>query len=215
MMWLVRIALSRPYTFVCGSILILIAGIVAMLTMSVDIFPDIPIPVVTAVWTYAGMSPEEMEQRITSNVERAYSTTVSGIEHIESQSIAGTALVRIYFHPDADLPTAMTQVTVGLQAGGQAFSQIIFFENKAAFDQFASGNFEFGAGVSAVAIKSGASGSVGTTGATASASSGSGKTGAGTASNYRKGMAVFTIAKGGLMYEASLGGQKFSYKPVK
>ena len=62
--------------------------------------------------------------------------------------------------------TAMTQVTVGLQAGGQAFSEIIFFENKAAFDQFASGNFEFGAGVSAVAIKSGASGSVGTTGAT-------------------------------------------------
>ena len=111
--------------------------------------------------------------------------------------------------------TKMTQVTVGLQAGGQAFSQIIFFENKAAFDQFASGNFEFGAGVSAVAIKSGASGSVGTTGATASASSGSGKTGAGTSSNYRKGMAVFTIAKGGLMYEASLGGQKFSYKPVK
>jgi len=111
--------------------------------------------------------------------------------------------------------TAMTQVTVGLQAGGQAFSQIIFFENKAAFDQFASGNFEFGAGVSAVAIKSGASGSVGTTGATASASSGSGKTGAGTSSKYRKGMAVFTIAKGGLMYEATLGGQKFSYKPVK
>jgi lipid-binding SYLF domain-containing protein len=111
--------------------------------------------------------------------------------------------------------TSMTQVSVGLQAGGQAFSQIIFFENKAAFDQFASGNFEFAAGVSAVAIKSGASASAGTTGATASASSGSGKTGAGTASNYRKGMAVFTIAKGGLMYEASLGGQKFSYKPAK
>jgi len=88
-------------------------------------------------------------------------------------------------------------------------------ENKAAFDQFTSGNFEFGAGVSAVAIKSGASGSVGSTGATASASSGSGKTGAGTAGNYRKGMAVFTIAKGGLMYEASLSGQKFSYKAGK
>jgi lipid-binding SYLF domain-containing protein len=108
--------------------------------------------------------------------------------------------------------TSMTQVSVGLQAGGQAYSQIIFFQNKAAFDQFTSGNFEFGAGVSAVAIKSGASGSVGTTGATASASSGSGKSGAGTAGNYRKGMAVFTIAKGGLMYEASLSGQKFSYK---
>ena len=108
--------------------------------------------------------------------------------------------------------TSMTQVSVGLQAGGQAFSQIIFFENKAAFDQFTSGNFEFGAGVSAVAIKSGASGSVGTTGATASASSGGGETGAGTAGKYRKGMAVFSIAKGGLMYEASLSGQKFSYK---
>jgi hypothetical protein len=80
-------------------------------------------------------------------------------------------------------------------------------------DHFTSGKVEFGAGVSAVAIKSGASGSVGTTGAPASASSGSGwKTGAGTAGNYRKGMAVFTIAKGGLMYEASLVGQKFSYK---
>ena len=111
--------------------------------------------------------------------------------------------------------TAMTQVSVGLQAGGQAFSQIIFFENKAALDQFTSGNFEFGAGVSAVAIKSGASGSVGTTGATASASSGGGESSAGTAGKYHKGTAVFTIAKGGLMYEASLAGQKFSYEPVK
>jgi lipid-binding SYLF domain-containing protein len=111
--------------------------------------------------------------------------------------------------------TSMTQVSFGLQAGGQAYSQIIFFENKAAFDQFTSGNFEFGAGVSAVAIKSGASGSVGSTGATASASSGGGEKGAGTAGNYRKGMAVFSIAKGGLMYEASLSGQKFSYKPQK
>ena len=108
--------------------------------------------------------------------------------------------------------TSMTQVSVGLQAGGQAYSQIIFFENKAAFDQFTSGNFEFGAGVSAVAIKSGASGSVGTTGATASASSGGGETGAGTAGKYRKGMAVFSVAKGGLMYEASLAGQKYKYK---
>jgi lipid-binding SYLF domain-containing protein len=108
--------------------------------------------------------------------------------------------------------TSMTQVSVGLQAGGQAYSQIIFFQNKAAFDQFTSGNFEFGAGVSAVAIKSGASGSVGTTGATASASTGGGDTGAGTAGKYRQGMAVFSVAKGGLMYEASLSGQKYGYK---
>ena len=111
--------------------------------------------------------------------------------------------------------TSMTQVSIGLQAGGQAYSQMIFFENKAALDQFTSGNFEFGAGVSAVAIKTGASGSVGSTGATASASSGGGKTGAGTAGNYRNGMAVFSIAKGGLMYEASLAGQKFSYDARK
>jgi lipid-binding SYLF domain-containing protein len=107
--------------------------------------------------------------------------------------------------------TSMTQVSFGAQAGGQAYSQMIFFENKAAFDQFTSGNFEFGAGVGAVAIKSGASGSVGTTGATASASSGSGKSGAETAGKYRKGMAVFTIAKGGAMFEATLAGQKYKY----
>jgi hypothetical protein len=111
--------------------------------------------------------------------------------------------------------TTMTQVSVGLQAGGQAFSQVVFFENKDAFKQFTSGEFEFGAGVGAVAIKSGASGSVGTTGATGSATSGSGKTGGGTAGKYHNGMAVFTIAKGGLMYEASVSGQKFSYKSRK
>jgi lipid-binding SYLF domain-containing protein len=109
--------------------------------------------------------------------------------------------------------TAMTQVSVGFQAGGEAFRQIIFFENKAALDQFTSGNFEFGADVNAVAIKSGASGSVGTTGATGTASSGGGKD-AGTAGKYYKGMAVFTVVKGGAMVQATVGGQKFSYKPV-
>ena len=104
----------------------------------------------------------------------------------------------------------MTQVTVGFQAGGQAFSQIIFFEDKRSFDEFTSGNFEFGAGVSAVAITSGVSGSAGTTGASAGASGG--KNDAGTKGQYHKGMAVFTVAKGGLMYEASLGGQKYKYK---
>jgi lipid-binding SYLF domain-containing protein len=94
--------------------------------------------------------------------------------------------------------TSMTQVSIGAQAGGQAYSQMIFFENKAAFDQFTSGNFEFGAGVGAVA--------------TASAASGGGESGAGTAGKYRKGMAVFTIAKGGAMFEASLAGQKYKYK---
>ena len=109
--------------------------------------------------------------------------------------------------------TAMTQVSVGFQAGGEAFRQIIFFENKAALDQFTTGNFEFGADVNAVAIKSGASGSVGTTGATGTASSGGGKD-AGTAGKYYKGMAVFTMVKGGAMVQATVGGQKFSYKPA-
>ena len=105
---------------------------------------------------------------------------------------------------------SMTQVSVGLQAGGQAYSQIIFFADKRAFDEFTSGNFEFAAGVSAVAITAGVSGTTGTTGSSAGASGG--KNDAGTRGKYHKGMAVFTVAKGGLMYEASLGGQKYKYK---
>ena len=108
--------------------------------------------------------------------------------------------------------TSMTQLTVGLQFGGQAYSQIIFFQNKQAFDNFTSGNFEFGAQATAVAIKSSAGAQAGTTGTSSGASS-TGKAGsASTAGGYYGGMAVFTIAKGGLMYEASIGGQKFSYE---
>jgi lipid-binding SYLF domain-containing protein len=106
---------------------------------------------------------------------------------------------------------SMTQLTIGLQLGAQAFSQIIFFEDKRSFDDFTSGNFEFGAQASAVAITAGASAQAGTTGASAS---GSGtQDHAQTKGAYNKGMAVFTVAKGGLMYEASLGGQKFRYTP--
>lgn len=106
--------------------------------------------------------------------------------------------------------TSMTQLTVGLQFGGQAYSQIIFFQDKRAFDEFASGNFEFGAQATAVAITAGASAqaSTGGTGAGASGTQSHAKT----AGGYQKGMAVFTVAKGGLMYEATIGGQKFSYK---
>jgi lipid-binding SYLF domain-containing protein len=109
--------------------------------------------------------------------------------------------------------TAMTQVTIGLQLGGQAYSEVIFFENKAAFDAFTSGNFEFGAQASAVAITAGASAQTGTTGTTTGASAT--QKDAATAAKYSNGMAVFTVAKGGLMYEASIGGQKFSYTPKK
>lgn len=104
----------------------------------------------------------------------------------------------------------MNQVSVGFQAGGQAFSQIVFFEDKRAFDEFASGSFEFDATVQAVAITASATATAGTAGATAGAAGG--KKDATTAGNYHKGIAVFTVAKGGLMYQAAVGGQKFKYK---
>jgi len=107
--------------------------------------------------------------------------------------------------------TTMNQLTAGFQLGGQAFSQIIFFEDKRSFDEFTSGNFEFSAQASAVAITAGASASAGGTGNTAGASGG--KNDAATVGEYHKGMATFTVAKGGLMYEAALGGQKFKYTP--
>ena len=106
----------------------------------------------------------------------------------------------------------MFKGTIGFQFGGQAFSQMIFFEDKRAFEEFTSGNFEFDAGVSAVAITAGVQAKAGTEGATAEASAGP-ATGKQVKASYRKGMAVFVQAKGGLMYEASIGGQKFSYTP--
>lgn len=109
--------------------------------------------------------------------------------------------------------SSMTQLTIGLQFGGQAYSQIIFFQDKRAFDSFTSGNFEFGAQATAVAITAGASAQAGTTG-TSSGASGT-KSKAKTAGGYQGGMAVFTVAKGGLMYEATIGGQKFSYEAKK
>ena len=119
---------------------------------------------------------------------------------------------RVYAHHKHVGDTSMTQLSVGFQAGGQAYSEIIFFEDQRAFDEFTAGNFEFSADAGAVAITAAASGSAATTGATGSASGG--KKDADTAGGYHKGMAVFTIAKGGLMYEAAVAGQKFSYKPV-
>ena len=121
---------------------------------------------------------------------------------------------RVYEQGKVKGEVTMTQVTVGLQLGGQSYSEIIFFEDKRAYDDFTSGNFEFGAQASAVAITAGASASTSTgSGATAGASGG--QKDAKTVGRYDNGMAVFTVAKGGLMYEASIGGQKFKYKPNK
>mgnify|MGYP001825777477 FL=1 len=108
--------------------------------------------------------------------------------------------------------TAMTQLSVGFQAGAQGYSQIIFFEDQRAYDEFTGGNFEFSADASAVAITAGASAQAGSTGSSAGASGG--KKDATTKGSYRKGMATFTVAKGGLMFEAALAGQKFSYTPL-
>jgi lipid-binding SYLF domain-containing protein len=120
---------------------------------------------------------------------------------------------RVYKQGEYVGDTSITQVTIGFQLGGQAYSQIIFFEDERAFNEFTSGEFEFGAQASAVAITAGAQASAGSAGTSASASTSSDSTH--TREKYYRGMAVFTYAKGGLMYEASLGGQKFKYKPKK
>jgi lipid-binding SYLF domain-containing protein len=108
--------------------------------------------------------------------------------------------------------TSLVKATFGFQAGAQAFSQMIFFEDKRAYDEFTSGEFEFDAAASAVAITAGVQAKAGTEGATASATAGP-ATGAQAKAAYHKGMAVFVHAKGGLMYEAAIGGQKFNFKP--
>jgi lipid-binding SYLF domain-containing protein len=108
--------------------------------------------------------------------------------------------------------SSMTQLSLGFQAGGKAYSEIVFFEDKRALDEFESGSFEFAAGASAIAITAGANASAGTTGAESGASGGK-KDATTDAAGYFKGMAVFTIAKGGLMYAVAVAGQKFSYTP--
>ena len=119
---------------------------------------------------------------------------------------------RVYEKGRAIGETSMTQVSVGFQAGGQAYSEIIFFKDKRALQEFTSGNFEFSADASAVAITAGASASAATTGAGAGANGG--KKDATTAGGYCKGMAVFIIAKGGLTYREAVAGQRFSYKAL-
>lgn len=118
---------------------------------------------------------------------------------------------RVYSQGEYVGDATMTQLSIGFQAGGQAFSQMMFFKDQRALEEFTSGNFEFGANASAVVVTAAASGSASTTGSSASASGG--KKDATTAGQFHKGVATFIIAKGGLMYEASVSGQKFSYEP--
>ena len=110
-MWIVRLALRRPYTFVVMAVLIAILGGAAIVTMPVDIFPYIDIPVVSVVWNYSGISPEEMEKRMVTIFERAMTTTVNDIEHIESQSYNGVSVTRVYFQPNVKVEMALAQIT--------------------------------------------------------------------------------------------------------
>src|SRR5205085_7050153 len=95
-MWIVRLALRRPYTFVVAAIVLVLLGVVTILRTPTDIFPEIDIPVVSVIWTYNGISPEEMERRMVTISERAMTTTVAGIEHIESISLNGVANIRVF-----------------------------------------------------------------------------------------------------------------------
>jgi multidrug efflux pump subunit AcrB len=110
-MWIVRLALRRPYTVAVMCLLVMLMGFLSIQRMAVDIFPSIDIPVVAVIWNYNGLAPEEMERRVVSLDERALSTTVNGIQRIESQSIQGVGVLRVYFHPGTDIGGAIAQIT--------------------------------------------------------------------------------------------------------
>jgi CzcA family heavy metal efflux pump len=115
-MWIVEVALRRPYTFLVMALLILLATPLVLLKMSTDIFPEINIPVISIVWTYGGLSAQEVTQRITAVNERSLTTTVNDIEHIESESMSGFSIIKIFFQPNANIPTALAQVVAGEQS---------------------------------------------------------------------------------------------------
>src|SRR5579883_1656447 len=110
-MWIVRVALKRPYTFVVLAILLLILGPIVILRTPTDIFPDINIPVVSIIWNYSGMNAQDMSDRIVTLTERSLTTTVNDIEHTESQSLNGIAVVKVFFQPNVNLATAIAQIT--------------------------------------------------------------------------------------------------------
>ncbi len=115
-MWIVRLALRRPYTFVVMAVLIAILGGTAIVTMPVDIFPYIDIPIVSVLWSYNGLAPEEMEKRVVTGFERSLTGNVNDIEHIESQSYNGYAVIKVYFHPNVRIDMAVAQVTATMQS---------------------------------------------------------------------------------------------------
>ncbi len=122
-MWIVRLALKRPYTFVVLSLLLFIIGPVVMLRTPVDIFPNIDIPVVSVVWNYAGLSPEQLADRIVLPFERNLTTTVNDIEHTESQTLSGVSVVKIFFRPSVQISQAVAQVTAIAQTALRQYPQ--------------------------------------------------------------------------------------------
>jgi len=110
-MWIVRLALRRPYTFTVMALLIVILGVLSARKMAKDIFPSIDIPVVVVIWQYGGLTPEEMAKRIVTISERAMTTTVNDIEHMESQSFTGVGVIKVYFQPGTSIDAAVAQVT--------------------------------------------------------------------------------------------------------
>jgi multidrug efflux pump subunit AcrB len=115
-MWIVNVALKRPYTFIVMAILILLATPFALLTTPVDVLPEINIPVVSIIWNYTGLSAEDMANRITQVNERSLTTTVNDIEHIESQSLPGIAILKVFLQPTANIQTAIAQTVAVEQA---------------------------------------------------------------------------------------------------
>src|SRR6201996_4769722 len=122
-MWIVRLALRRPYTFVVLSLLLFVIGPVAMMRTPVDIFPNIDIPVVSVIWNYAGLSPEELSNRIVTPFERTLTTTVNDIEHTESQGLNGVSVVKIFFRPSVNIAQAVAQVTAIAQTSLRQYPQ--------------------------------------------------------------------------------------------
>ena len=115
-MWIVKLALRRPYTFVVMALAIVLLGVLAIVRMPADIFPEINIPVVSVIWTYAGVSPEEMAEVITTRSERSFTTTVNDIEHMESKSLSGLAVIKLFFHPGAKVEAAVAQAAAQSQS---------------------------------------------------------------------------------------------------
>ena len=133
-MWIVRLALRRPYTFVVMAVLIAILGGTAIVSMPVDIFPYIDIPIVSVLWVYQGLSPEEMKKRVVTGFERTLTSNVNDIEHIESQAYNGYAVVRIYFHPNVKIDMAVAQVTATMQSGLRQMPPGMFPANVLKYD---------------------------------------------------------------------------------